>query len=109
MQYSTEGGVMTYQVEHDSPAGPTSGVGVMSLIGGINSMMRSPSHMGTNWCWNGSRSCGCYEMFGCVAFSPYGVGGYPAHSCGDVRDHGGRGGNGIVRIKYTPTDGGNTY
>lgn len=109
MQYSTEGAVFTYPSEHDSPSGPAPGNNVMAMLGGINATMRSPSHLGTNWCWSGGRACGCYEMWGCVAFSPYGVGGYPAQGCGDVRDHGGRGGNGIVRIRYVPTDGGNAY
>jgi hypothetical protein len=48
-------------------------------------------------------------MQGCHPFLPYGVPGGAAFPCGHVRDHGMRGGMGMVRIKYTPTDGGNTY
>jgi hypothetical protein len=48
-------------------------------------------------------------MQGCNPFLPYGVPGGAAFPCGEVRDHGMRGGMGMVRIKYTPTDGGNTY
>ena len=60
-------------------------------------------------CWSGARACGCYEAFGCIPMAPAGMGGYPANVCGDVRDHGGRGGMGAVRIRYIPTDGGTTY
>lgn len=109
MMYSTEGGVFSYQHEHDSPSGATSGGAVTAMLAGVQTLSRQPSHMPTHWCWNGARACGCYEMWGCVPFSPPGMGGYPTHVCGDVRDHGGRGGMGMVRIRYVPTDGGNTY
>ena len=109
MMYSTEGGVFTYPHDHDSPASPTSGGAVLGMLSGITTLSRNPSHAAPTFCWDGSRACGCYEMFGCVPFSPTGVGGYPANVCGDVRDHGGRGGMGSVRIRYVPTDGGNTY
>lgn len=109
MQYSTEGGVFTYPGEHDHSVGPTTGNNAYNMLAGINSLSRAPSHMGTTWCWNGSRTCGCYESWGCVAWSPYGMGGYATSSCGDVRDHGGRGGNGMVRIRFTPFDGQNSY
>lgn len=109
MQYSTEGGVFSYPHEHDSPASPVSGGPVWGMLQGINTLARDPSHSTLAWCWNGSRACGCYEAFGCVAWSPSGMGGYPASVCGDVRDHGGRGGMGTVRIRYVPTDGGTTY
>lgn len=109
MRYSTEGGVFTYPMDHDSPAAPVSGGAVWAMLQGINTLTRDPSHSTLAWCWNGSRACGCYESFGCVAWSPSGMGGYPAVVCGNVRDHGGRGGMGTVRIRYIPTDGGDTY
>ena len=109
MRYSTEGGVFTYPMDHDSPASPVSGGAVLAQMSGISTLSRTPSHLPVTWCWAGSRACGCYESFGCVAWAPSGMGGYPANSCGDVRDHGGRGGMGTVRIRYVPTDGGTTY
>jgi hypothetical protein len=48
-------------------------------------------------------------MNGCMNFMPYGVPGAPAQPCGSVRDHAGRGGMGLVRIKYISTDGGEAY
>jgi hypothetical protein len=109
MMYATEGGVFTYPHDHDTPASPTSGGPVLGQSSGLQTLSRAPSHIQTTWCWTGGRACGCYEMFGCVPWAPAGMGGYPASSCSDVRDHGGRGGMGFVRIKYVPTDGGNTY
>ena len=109
MMYSTEGGVYTYPMDHDSPASPTSGGAVLAQMSGISTLMRSPSHMPFTACWSGARACGCYEAFGCIPMAPAGMGGYPANVCGDVRDHGGRGGMGAVRIRYIPTDGGTTY
>ncbi len=109
MMYSTEGGVYTYTVDHDSPSGRASGNPALSQMAGIQTLMRDPSYVQPVWCWSGGVACGCYEAFGCVAWAPAGMGGYPSNVCGDVRDHGGRGGNGVVRIRYTPTDGGTTY
>jgi hypothetical protein len=39
-------------------------------------------------------------MQGCSPMLPIGAGGLPPQPCGDVRDHGTRGGWGSVRIKY---------
>lgn len=102
MQYTTEGGVVTYVTDHDTPASPYSGGAAFSMNNAYTSLSRQPSHGVHKSCWNGGRSCGCYESFGCVTWSPAGNGGYPSQSCGDVRDHGGRGGNGTVRIRYVP-------
>lgn len=109
MMYATEGGVYTYTSDHDSPSARTSGTNALGQMSGIQTLMRDPSYIQPVWCWSGGVGCGCYEAFGCVAWAPVGMGGYPSQTCGDVRDHGGRGGNGAVRIRYTPTDGGNTY
>jgi hypothetical protein len=55
--------------------------------------------MGHN-CWTGGRSCGCYDGQGCIVFVPPGFPGRPGKGCPDVRDHGGRGGHGAVRIRF---------
>jgi hypothetical protein len=47
-----------------------------------------------------TRACGCYEQSGCVNFLPPGVGGPGPWVCNSVRDHGGRGGYGAVRIRF---------
>jgi hypothetical protein len=52
-----------------------------------------------NHCFSG-RTCGCYEASGCVNFLPPGVGGPAPWVCDSVRDHGGRGGFGAVRIRF---------
>jgi hypothetical protein len=51
-------------------------------------------------CYNGQQTCGCYEAQGCYVHMPYGVGGRAPMPCPDVRDHGGRGGNGAIRLTY---------
>jgi len=109
MQYSTEGGVYTFPMDTDSPSGRVSGNGLMAQIAGVQTLSRHPSHNAVAHCWDGSVACGCYEAFGCIPMAPMGQGGYPTNVCGDVRDHGGRGVMGAVRIRYIPTDGGNTY
>jgi len=109
LRYSSEGGVYTYIGEHDSPSSRVSGSNALTQMAGIQTLARDPSYVQPVWCWSGGVGCGCYEAFGCVAWAPSGMGGYPSAVCGDVRDHGGRGGNGSVRIRYTPTDGGSAY
>lgn len=51
-------------------------------------------------CWNGGVSCGCYEYNGCIATPPPGHPGTGAYPCGEVRDHGQRGGHALVKITF---------
>jgi len=72
-----------------------------STQGPLNSLMRDGIY--GNWlntCWNGGRTCQCYEQQGCISPFPYGMGGAGSMPCPGVRDHGWRGGNGAVRIKF---------
>ena len=109
MQYSTEGGVFTYGNDHDTPASRSPGGSIWGLLQSLQTMSRDPSHSTLAWCWSGGVPCGCYEAFGCIPFSPAAIGGYATNTCGQVRDHSGRGGMGMTRIRYIPTDGGTTY
>ena len=67
----------------------------------IGALSRNPGH-GQPWayCWSGANNCGCYENEGCIIYTPPGHGGRPPHPCAGVRDHGGRGGHGAIRIRF---------
>ena len=108
--FNEEGGVFTYtSYSDDSPMGGWSGSASFSHINGLTAMSRDPQHNGYFTCWNNQRSCGCYEMQGCMNYMPYGVPGAAPHPCPGVRDHAMRGGMGAVRIKYIPATGGTAY
>jgi len=107
--FAEEGATISFYNSADNPNASWSGNGLTNLLHAIPALSRSPSHGPSSSCWVGARSCGCYQMQGCTQFVPYGVPGNPAFPCPDVRDSGGRGGMGMIRIKYVPTDGGTTY
>lgn len=107
--YATDGAVFSYQTGEDSPSTSWSGAPVMGSIAAITALPRSPGHAHYTPCWVGMRGCGCYNMQGCKQFMPYGVPGATAHPCPNVRDHAGRGGMGMVRIKFIPNDGETSY
>jgi hypothetical protein len=101
--FAEEGGVFTYTSHSDgTPMGEWSGGPLANQINALTAMSRTPQHNGYFTCWNNQRSCGCYEMQGCMNYMPYGVPGSAPHPCPGVRDHAGRGGLGAVRIKYIP-------
>lgn len=88
------------QMDSDTTQGSTGSFGA-NAQSALNSLMRDGVY--GNWnntCWNGGRTCQCYEMQGCITPFPYGMGGAGSASCPSVRDHGWRGGNGAVRIKF---------
>jgi len=107
--YATDGGNFTYQTAEDSPSTSWSGAPVRGSMDAVISLSRWPGHGVYSPCWVGARGCGCYNMQGCKQFLPYGVPGATAHPCPGVRDHGGRGGMGMVRIKFIPNEGENSY
>lgn len=107
--FAEEGATISWYSDADTPQASWAGAPLAGLLNSVPSLSRSPSHLMGASCWSGARSCGCYNMQGCNQFGPYGVPGTGAQPCGDVRDHAMRGGMGMVRIKYIPTDGGNTY
>ena len=99
-QYSTGGACMMVQPGADNVTTNWSGGGPEhSYV--IAATSRNPSQ-GNPWtyCWGSSKACGCYENEGCVYYTPAGHGGFPAHPCPSVRDHGGRGGSGAIRIRF---------
>jgi len=108
--FAEDGGVFAYTTQSDgSPMGEWSGGPLMAQFNALKTMSRWPSHQEHFTCWNNQRSCGCYEMQGCMNFMPVGVPGSAPHPCPNVRDHAGRGGMGAVRVKFIPATGQNSY
>mgnify|MGYP006131159671 CR=1 FL=1 len=96
-----DGANITYAIENDNPYSRWSGQGIHQFSNALNAASKSPSRgVYHGSCWMGNRSCQCYEQLGCGHFVPYGTGGPAAIPCPGVRDHGWRGGDGAVRIKY---------
>jgi hypothetical protein len=78
-----------------------SGQGLSPLLHGINFASKNPTMGGHHAaCWAGKLSCGCYEDHQCQFWLPIGVGSPAVAPCDNVRDHGMRGGQGAVRIKF---------
>jgi hypothetical protein len=104
--FACEGGVVTTGTESDNGFSEWSGQGFHQFSQGINALSRSPAR-GMPWtaCYSAhTRSCGCYDVQGCMPFYPPAVGGMPATPCGDVRSNGFRGGLGLVRINFIAKD-----
>lgn len=99
--FAKSGLTVTYAIETDNPYSNWSGMGIHQFTNALNAASKAPS-MGVYHpaCWMGNRSCQCYEMLGCQYQVPYGTGGPAAVPCPGVRDHGWRGGQGAVRIKF---------
>lgn len=95
------GTIVTYATESNNPYSRWSGMGQHQFTNALNAASRNPS-MGVyhGACWMGNRACQCYEMLGCQHQVPYGSGAPGSNPCPGVRDHGWRGGQGAVRIKY---------
>jgi hypothetical protein len=104
---STEGGEVHYTMDSDNGRSQWSGMGGwMNASHGFNLATRNPTTGGPyTGCWEGNRSCGCYDQQGCNTFYPAGIGGQGPTPCDGVRDHAHRGGHGLMRIKFiSPTD-----
>lgn len=99
--YSTDGGYIQLQEEcangYQVSPGPAYG-----LYAGLAGAGRQPViGQFPSACWSSIRYCQCYEFMGCYNFMPPAIPGISSTPCSSVRDHGTRGGNGLVRIKYT--------
>ena len=100
--FAENGVLVTYTADSDgTPSGNWSGNSLFGYFTSLNSASRAPhaAHPVVS-CWRSDRSCGCYEMQGCNPYTPIASGGLPPQPCGDVRDHGVRGGWGAVRIRF---------
>lgn len=100
--FSCDGTVTTFGIEADNGFSEWSGMGFHQFQQAINLASTQPAR-GIPWtaCYSGhSRSCGCYDVQGCMPFMPVGFGGIPANPCANVRDNGFRGGLGLVRINF---------
>ena len=101
MIFSECGGHATVNGESEPEYTMWSGTGQHQMYYGLAAMSNNPT-TGIPWtpCYNSSQGCGCYETFGCYPYTPYGVGGRPPFPCPGIRDHGGRGGHGMIRLTY---------
>ena len=102
--FSDEGSTFSYQGQGDHRDGGHSGFPIIGQSSGLDHLSRQPGGTLYRECWGHSRACGCYETQGCIPVFPYGVPGSPAQPCPNVRDHGGRGGQGALRIRYIGTN-----
>lgn len=91
----------TTDVESAHGAPYPQGGGVDSTTMGLAGLSTQPT-MGfyTMGCWSSHSMCQCYETIGCMSVTAPAVGGFPGMPCSSVRNHGYRGGHGIVRIKF---------
>lgn len=97
---SEEGTIVQYTPDWDSPVHLRSGSGAPDFIQALQAAHRSPNAPPRTWaCWNG-RYYGCYNVFGCGHWLPFGTGGPPPATCCNVRDHATFGGAGAVRVKF---------
>ena len=96
------GALITHNGEYDVIWGCVQGNQSFAQNAALNAAGRNPGRGGSfvMGCWNGFRGCGCYESHGCMPYVPVGVGGSAIQPTAGIRDHGGRGGHGAVRIKY---------
>lgn len=103
--FSTDGGIIASKAEEDPEYTEWSGAGNHEHAHTLNAVSRSPTS-GIFWttCYASTQGCGCYEMYGCMPFMPYGVAGAPPYPCPGVRDHGKRGGQGAIRLTYRGTN-----
>ena len=95
------GNVAAFGAEDDNRYGQWSGQTQMAETNAFSALRRSPTAgIPMNYCWRSDRSCGCYEMHGCMHYATPGTGGHATTPCPAVRDHAGRGGWGAVRIRF---------
>lgn len=101
---STGGGFIQFIASEATGFSSWSGNGRHQAIAAISSMSRVPGGgIPPAACWNSNSGCGCYESWSCVRGMPIGVGAPMATPCSGVRDHGHTGGDGAIRIRFTPT------
>ncbi len=108
-KFATEGAVINYSSNQDSPTARTSGSPGVGAMGAIQAASRWPSWSMLAVCNCAYAGCGCYEDMGCHRNMPAGIPGAGAAVCGDVRDGGYAGGHGAVRIKFVPDSGQSAY
>jgi hypothetical protein len=108
-KYSTEGAVISFSSNQDSPMARASGSPGVTALLAIQSATPWPSWGFSAICNCAYAGCGCYEDMGCHRNMPSGVPGAGGGYCGDVRDGGYAGGHGSVRIKFIPDAGQNAY
>tara|TARA_B100002019_G_scaffold123507_1_gene106295 strand:+ start:686 stop:1684 length:999 start_codon:yes stop_codon:yes gene_type:complete len=96
------GGGMMYTGMDDARNSPLPGM-MMNQAGGSYGMMsHSPSRgIPRSACWRSLRQCSCYEHnYSCVPYTPPAWGAPGSMMCANIRDSGGRGGMGVVRIRF---------
>jgi hypothetical protein len=100
--YSTDGSMVVANMgEADEQQSGVSGQTQFSYFAVLGGLSKSPRQGASNpYCWTGSRGCGCWEWEGCKNIMPIGAGAPSTAICGDMCDHGMRGGHGAIRIKF---------
>lgn len=99
--FSCVGSIATHGSEDESRSAAWAGSNIHKFFSALQGLSRTPTKgVPHNYCWRSDRSCGCYEMQGCMPYLPPGVGGMATQPCPAVRDHAIRGGMGAVRIKF---------
>tara|TARA_B110000285_G_scaffold203005_1_gene238763 strand:- start:4403 stop:5362 length:960 start_codon:yes stop_codon:yes gene_type:complete len=83
------------------PGATRGGHYVNSFFQGVAGTSASPTNGSFyDYCWAGNRYCGCYEAQGCIYMVPPGIPAPGVTPCSNVRDHGLRGGQGTVKIRF---------
>jgi len=100
-QFAKCGGVVTFNTENNNGFSQWSGHGMHQHIYALNALSRTPEK-GTPWayCWGAGKGCGCYNNEGCSSHVPIGHPGMGPFPCPQVRDHGRKGGDGAIRIRF---------
>jgi len=100
-QFAKCGGLVTFNTENNNGFSQWSGHGMHQHIYALNALSRTPEK-GTPWayCWGAGKGCGCYNNEGCSSHVPIGHPGMGPFPCPQVRDHGRKGGDGAIRIRF---------
>lgn len=103
--YACDGMVVSHGFENDNGFSQWSGSGLFQYISALNAGSPQPSRgIPMANCWNGAKSCACYERMSCGVYVPPGSGAPGAIACTNVCHLGWRGGNGLVKINFIPKD-----
>lgn len=99
--FSNDKSIAVTDMDGSHGPGYPNGSGLDGTVLGMAGLSTQPN-MGfyTMGCFSSHSLCQCYETVGCSANTPTAVGGHPSFACNDVRNHGYRGGQGTVRIKF---------
>lgn len=97
------GGTLSYNVDANMMGlNGNSSMGFQAMAQAVSGIGRSPEVLPMSYCWTSVSACGCYEAYGCMPLVGVGVPGGGAIPLSGIRDHGVRGGHGLVKIQFIP-------